>query len=360
MSVIGSNPTWLTPDWLTETFHRNGHLTRGRVNEISVETFQSYFADFYRLGLTYSAETAPRLPAHLILKIPFADNDAALAMGRDEVFAYQKLWEAMPAPPLVRCFDAAEDPATGFSHLLLEDLSATHFRGDAPDDVCLRQWQFAAEALADLHAFWWEHETLGCEIGQFFSESDIETAAQLNYESLHRFLVAMGSEVDAATVSALEDTIKFLPGFWRRRLTSRTGNTLIHGDAHSWNILLPHDETTDRAYLIDLATMRVRPATNDLAYLMALKWNPERRARLEMPLLRHYHQVLLARGIKNYGWDDCLLDYRYSTVTHFTTPVVQCGVGFLSPGIWRANFKRIAAAFHDLNCSELIAEARTQ
>jgi hypothetical protein len=354
MPVIRSNPTWLTPGRLTETLHRNGHLTHGRVNDISVETFQSYFADFYRLGLTYSVDATPWLPARLILKIPFADNDAALAMGRDEVFAYRKLWEAMPAPPLVRCFDAVIDPATGSSQLLLEDLSATHFRGDAPDDVSLRQWQLAVEALADLHAFWWEHDALGVEVGQLFSDADIENTAQLNCDSLDRFLAEMGSEVDAVTALALEDTIKFLPGFWRWRLTSRASNTLIHGDAHSWNILLPREEIGGRAYLIDLATMRVRPATNDLAYLMAMKWKPDRRARLEMPLLRHYHQALLARGVKNYGWNDCLLDYRYSAVTHFSTPVVQCGIGFLSPGIWRANFTRIAAAFQDLNCSELI------
>jgi Ser/Thr protein kinase RdoA (MazF antagonist) len=82
-------------------------------------------------------------------------------------------------------------------------------------------------------------------------------------------------------------------------LTSRARNTLIHGDAHSWNLLFPKDAEKGRAFIIDLATLRVRPATNDLAYLMAMKWQPERRAGLEMPLLRHYHEALIARGVKN-------------------------------------------------------------
>lgn len=354
MPVIKPNPRWLTPDGLTETLHRNNHLRRGRVNEISVDTFQSYFADFYRIEMIYSADAAPQLPPRLILKVPFSDNDAALAMGRDEVLAYRKLRDLAPTLPLVRCFEAALEVQTGASHLLLQDLSATHFRADTPDNVSLAQWQLAVEALSDLHAFWWERDALGVELGQVFSDTDIEAATKLNEESLARFLVVMGSEVDAATRRTLEATVAFLPGFWRQRLTSRKRNTLIHGDAHSWNILLPHDEPGGRAYLIDLATMRLRPATNDVAYLMALKWKPERRARLEMPLVRHYHQALVTRGVTDFSWDDCLLDYRYSIVTHLTTPVVQCGVGFLSPGIWRANFTRILAAFRELNCRELI------
>ena len=53
----------------------------------------------------------------------------------------------------------------------------------------------------------------------------------------------MGDAVDAATRHSIEATVRFLPGFWRYRLTSRVRNTLIHGDAHSWNILMPMDET---------------------------------------------------------------------------------------------------------------------
>jgi thiamine kinase-like enzyme len=129
---------------------------------------------------------------------------------------------------------------------------------------------------------------------------------------------------------------------------------LIHGDAHSWNFLFPKDVKNGRAFMIDLATLRVRPPTNDLAYLMALKWKPDSRARLEMDLLRHYHAALLERGVKDYSWEDCLLNYRYSILTHLFTPVGQASGEFLSPDIWQANFRRITAACEDLGCAELI------
>jgi hypothetical protein len=61
----------------------------------------------------------------------------------------------------------------------------------------------------------------------------------------------------------------------------------------------------------------------------------------------------VTRGVKNYTWEDCLLDYRYSVVTHLFTPVVQCAGKLVSAGIWRANFERITAAFEELDCAEL-------
>ena len=348
------NASQLTPAWLTETLLRSGHLRQGSVREISRQTFQSFFADFYRFEISYSSDAAPALPARMILKVPFAGSEPALDMGREEVFAYQKLSEAMPDPPLVQYFDAFIDDETKRSHLLLEDISQTHFRGDTAEDISPRQWELGVESLAELHAFWWESEALGAEIGKLFDDAEVERIRVFSEDSLVKFFAATGDELSPGMRKTFCNTLAFYPGFWRERLTSRARNTLIHGDAHSWNILFPQEAEQGRAFLIDLATVRVRPPTNDLAYLMALKWQSERRARLEIPLLRYYHAALTARGVENYSWEECLLDYRHSILTHLFTPAVQCASGALSPGIWRANLKRITAAFEDLNCAELI------
>jgi hypothetical protein len=87
---------------------------------------------------------------------------------------------------------------------------------------------------------------------------------------------------------------------------------------------------------------------------MALKWTRGFRAQFEMPLLRHYHRALESRGIKEYPWEDCLLDYRHAILTQMFTPVGQCAWEYLSPGIWQANFRRIFAAYEDLDCEELL------
>ncbi len=357
MAEIITSADQLTAGRLTETLLRNGHLRQGIVTEIFVETFQSFFADFYRMDVTYSDDARPArglLLPWMILKVPFADNEQALYMGREEREAYLKLPALMSDPPFPQCLDTFLDEGTGRSQILLEDISATHFRGDTPEDISHRQWELGVEALAALHSFWWESPSLGAGIGKLLDDEEIERITKLHEESLPKFFSALGGDLSPQVRTAYEKTFAFLPHFWRERLMSRRRNTLIHGDAHSWNLLFPRDAENGRVFLIDLATLRVRPATNDLAYLMAMKWKPERRARFEMPLLKYYHQCLRANGVRDFSWEDCLLDYRYSILTHMTTPVVQCGCGFLSPGIWKANFQRIFAAYEELGCEELL------
>jgi hypothetical protein len=114
-----------------------------------------------------------------------------------------------------------------------------------------------------------------------------------------------------------------------------------------------------RAYLIDLATTnRVRPPTNDLAYMMALQWFPERRAIMEYPLLKHYHEALLSYGVKDYSWEDCLLDYRYSVMSHLFTPLFQWHSQQIPAMVWWNNFERISEAYKELNCDELTGQNR--
>jgi hypothetical protein len=211
-----TNEVLTTPAGLTAVLRRNGHLKRGSVAEISIRNFHSYLANFYRLDIAYSSDAAPALPARMILKVPFADSEAALDMGREEVFSYRKLYETMPGPPIVRCFDASAGTETECPHLLLEDLSPTHFRGDAPDDITLRQWESGVEALACLHAFWWESEALGTEMGRLFNEADIEFHKKLLEESLGKFFV----EVGGGTFTGNEKNVRKYAGIFPRLLAA--------------------------------------------------------------------------------------------------------------------------------------------
>jgi len=211
------------------------------------------------------------------------------------------------------------------------------------------------ETLAQFHAFWWEHPSLGAEIGQLFDKDSLTELVAFIRKDLSGFIDALGDRLSANRRKALEEALEVAQKFWARRLTSIERNTLIHGDAHMWNFLHPKDPENGRAYLIDLATSnRIRPPTNDLAYMMALQWYPERRAIMEESLLRHYHLSLLSFGVKGYTWEDCRLDYRYSVVTHLFTPVLQCAGGQIPATVWWHNFERISEAYKDLNCAELL------
>ena len=74
--------------------------------------------------------------------------------------------------------------------------------------------------------------------------------------------------------------------------------TLIHGDAHVWNVLLPKDGQSGDVRFFDWDTWRIGLATQDLAYMMAMHWYPDLRRRRERPLLDRYHAALLAHGVQ--------------------------------------------------------------
>jgi hypothetical protein len=347
MNKIVENAAEITPEWFRLR-------TRQAVTDLSVETFKSYFADFYRLRLKYEGD--PDLPRRMILKVPFAGNEGALEMGRAEIAAYHKIFAVMKEPLVPLFFADDIDEETGRSQLLLQDLSETHVCGGAKEDIAVWQWERAVETLAGFHALWWESDRLG-SMGQMLTVADIDAIEARMKTDLPKFFVELGSEITLEIKKTYETALEFLPDFWRKRYTVAARNTLIHGDAHSWNFLFPRQES-GRALMIDLATLRVRPATNDLAYLMALKWKRGLRAQLELPLLQHYHAALLKCGVQNfspnYSWEDCLLSYRYSIMTHLFTPVGQCAGEFLSPSIWQDNFRRIIDAFEDFNCRQLM------
>ena len=86
----------------------------------------------------------------------------------------------------------------------------------------------------------------------------------------------------------------------------------------------------------------------DLAYLMAVHWFPDRRARLEQPLLRRYHRRLEEHGVQGYSWDDCWLDYRYSVFRCLQIPLWQRSAGFPAASWW-SHLERTLAAYDSLD-----------
>jgi hypothetical protein len=105
--------------------------------------------------------------------------------------------------------------------------------------------------------------------------------------------------------------------------------------------------------LIDWQLWEVNVATNDLAFLMAHKWSPYRRAALERSLLQEYHERLTSHGVANYDWDTCWRDYRESVILMTLVPIGQFRRKQHPAVIW-TGLENIMAAFQDLSCEELL------
>jgi len=196
------------------------------------------------------------------------------------------------------------------------------------------------------------HGQLGTTVGRFADERGLE-AYQKGYERRFAlFADTLGDRLSAerrrvyAQAMAAGDRLS-------RRYRTRRDLTLVHGDAHVWNLLYPRDGSTDSVRLIDWDSWRIDTATDDLAYMMAVHWYPERRARLERRCLELYHARLVEGGITGYPFDALWHDYRLSVVGQLAIPVWQCSIR-LGAWIWWSHLERVMLAFEDLGCDELL------
>jgi hypothetical protein len=133
---------------------------------------------------------------------------------------------------------------------------------------------------------------------------------------------------------------------------SHRNMTVIQGDSHVWNNFLPRDGGGD-VRIFDWDSWRVDVAADDLAYMLALHWYPDRRRRMEQPLLDCYHSTLMESGIKGYDRAAMTEDYRLAVLWQTTTPIWQA-MSNIPPLIWWNNLERIFLAVDDLDCQELL------
>ena len=342
------------PAYLTAALRKAGALDAGAVREVKVlherDTILSHIT---RLGLRYVGESAGA-PQSLILKTPHADFAKTLANGgRHEVAFYTQLAPKMPGQIVPRCFDGHFDEDTLAWHLLLEDLTDSHELAAAwPLPPAREQAMAIITTLARWHAAWWDHPDLGGTVGDWASADD--TAARMEIFAGHydRFADLLGDRLSEERRILYRRFIDRSAGLLQR-YHSRRHVSVAHGDAHIWNFLLPRTSVADTVRIFDFDQWRINVPTNDLAYMMATQWYPERRQALERPLLNLYHETLIAHGATGYTRGALDQDYRWSVLWHITKPVWQWSIN-IPPVIWWNNLERVMLAVEDLGCEEIL------
>ncbi|MBW7966051.1 phosphotransferase [Bradyrhizobium sp. BR 10261] len=347
-------PAVADPGYLTAALRKARALDAGAVREVTVlherDTVVSHIT---RLGLRYVGESSGS-PQTLILKTPHGEFAKTPAdRGEHEVEFYLRLAPNMPRGLVSRCFDGRFDAESGTWHLLLEDLTDSHELATVPTLPPSRDQSMAiVTTLAGMHAVWWNHPDLGETVGTWASPED--SAARMDTFAGHydRFADELGDRLSEERRILYRRLIE-QSGRLSQRYHSRRHVTIVHGDAHTWNFLLPRAGVADTVRIFDFDLWGINVPTNDLAYMMAIQWYPERRQALERVLLNRYYETLLARGVTGYTRGALDQDYRWSVLWHITKPVWQWAIN-LPPGIWWNNLERVMMAVEDLGCEELL------
>ena len=335
---------------LTAILERTGLLNDRRVQEVTIISDRpTLLSRIIRLRLTYDGP-ANALPGSLIVKTGHPERE--WTVGSKEVAFYGDVAPSLPAGLVPCCFEAHHADATTPWYLFLEDLTETHAVATEwplpPSDA---QCRTIIGSLGRFHAAWWEDKRLGVTIGERPDDAAIDEIIRLLVGHFDVFADCLGDELSGERRVFYQRLIAAAPRLLRNA-RNRPNFTLRHGDANVWNCFLPRNGGNDVRWF-DWDGWCIGVPTNDLAYMMAVHWYPERRQRLEQALLDHYHTVLLENGVPNYNRTDMQEDYRRSVLWQTITPVFQAGLK-LPPVGWWNNFQHIMAAVDDLGCRELL------
>jgi hypothetical protein len=245
----------------------------------------------------------------------------------------------------------AASPNIGRQWLVLEDVRATHSHPHWPQRPSDDQLRTAVSVLAAVHARWWGAREDDGHSWTYHTEDSLSTMVAGIRRHLPGFLDHLGDSLSTQDRATLETVFGSSLRPWLR-LAERRALTLAHGDAHTWNFLFPRSGEGN-TYLIDWQTWHLDVGARDLAYMMALHWDPDVRAGLERPLLELYYQRLPAEQMAGYSFDDLWLDYRRCAVRNLTFPIINWSRGF-APEVWRDRLNCALAAYRDLGGHELL------
>jgi thiamine kinase-like enzyme len=367
MSAVLTSVEQATPDWLTGVLRERGVLSGGRVMSVDSRVSTILNSYSYHLEVSYSADAPADAPRRLFLKMSKEPE-----WGMEEVAFYRFVQDKRTdLPMLAPCYDAAYSEESGMSHLLLADLSTTHITpvtkaqllaGETmPSQEHLEQM---VDAIADFHAYWWEHPQLGKGFASIRTQLDGADAYRQYTERRKRewsiFTEQAVHLITAEERALYENALSHFAALRDLYLADRFGTmravTLSQGDCYFIQFLCPLVPEQDTAYLIDFDSVSANLPAYDLVYMFATFWTPEQRREMgrEANLLRRYHNALLAHGVEGYGWHDLMMDYRLCVLYMAFDPVWDQTSG-ASQAYWLPKLRCLTGAFRDLDCLSLLS-----
>jgi hypothetical protein len=347
--VFPTDLAQITPGLITQILHENQALAGAKVTYLRTESVTgevSFHAQIVRLWLTYD-QPAAAAPRSLIVKLPTRDvslraTAAVFRPGAKETWFYRRIAprNQLAAP---RCYYSADDPTTGESVLLLEDL-ATAQRISHVTGVSAEAARLALRALAALHARWWRLATalemVELQTIEGPGEAGANLVERLYAEGWPQF-VARGVAPIPPEVRCFGDRLvgRLIQA---EALLDEAAQTLIHGDFRLDNMLFTLPSAAPTCWLLDWEDVSFASPAIDLTWFLG-GCLPLANSHQEELLLRFYHSCLVAGGVTDYTGEQCQRDYRHALISSFVQGVLSSLVDD-NAGLYQRQFAQAMAS----------------
>lgn len=343
-----------TPDFLTEQLRRRGVLPVGEIVDVQIgRRFPACADELVRLHLTYSRDGGEHAPRTLICKVcgP-AWYDLA---GLPELHFYRDLAPRMAQVPVPALYGACDLPDSHICMLLLEDLAERYTAAELP--IAPAWLEQLIDVLVQLHASWWHDPRLDAaewwvpqggvtRMAQALDTVGIGVHEAQGRAALERFL----RQHQAPLTADERRLLALLASAWgvafRARTASGKAITLIHGDLHLLgNVFLAKTPAiVPRLKIIDWGQVKRGLGSHDVMFALHSVDVSDRVAR-DTRLLRRYHAGLCRAGVTEYGWEQCLWDYRFSLLTNVYQALFQQSLHW---------FRKTVPVLDVWNCRQLL------
>ena len=293
-------------------------LWSGAVTNVTAHKTNDWnMANSARVAIEYDDAANRQAPRNLFVKIMEPPDPYADFIPGEIAFYSEALPDTLPLPPsLARC-------------------------------------EAAVIGLARIHGHWWKGDVSAHDEFGIDRRLKLETFAGHLPNLVTEFLDFVGEAVPADRKDIVRSVCGRLPTLLEDRLFGGLPITRNHGDPHFWNIMFPKDPARRGCIFVDWEDWQYNPPAFDLAYMIALHWYPDHRARHEEHLLRTYHDALLREISTGYSWEQLMADYRLGHLRNFIVLLFQLNMGEPGEGWW-PHVERLFLSFEDLDCGALM------
>ena len=342
----------LCPEWLS------AHLGGGTLHGFEVEQIAEGVGVIGRLARVRLDWAEPGGPETVVVKVASADpvrrNLVALFNFFGKEVGFYRDLAPRTATRTPRCHAAYFDADAQEFILLLEDGGA----GVLVDQVTgctAEQARVVVDALAGLHASWWDSAELG-SIPWLNRLADplYSLGVPMGLEQSWPQASAMLGEVVPGWFAEREDDFRAAVPALLGRLDGMT-RTLAHGDLRLDNLLFGVGE--DPLWVVDWQIVVHAPGIFDVAYFLSQSVPVELRRSIESEALVSYRKRLVDLGVAAPSLDELWEGYRIASLYCFAYPVI--GAAAVDPtergvALVRTAAQRCLAAIADLGAMDLL------